>query len=636
MENIKNILDDFNKTSIAVIGDICLDLYYFITDEKSEISVETGLRTKSVSSFKHEAGGAGNVAINLKTLGASHVDLYGVVGSDPFGVTITCILADSGVNCRYIQTQEKDWHTHVYHKTYKGDHEDPRFDIGNFNVVNQNTVDKLLKDIESNIDRYEAIIINEQIIHGYHNKYFQMALTKLIEKYKDSCIWITDSRHLNNIYNHSIRKLNNHEALSLYREVKNNNENPHINELSQWLYSYWNKPVVITRGEEGAVAIDQIGEFIEVPGINLIGLKDTVGAGDAFLSACALTLASGNSMENALQIGNLAAAVSVTKTFETGHPTVAEVLKMGNSTDYRYNSELASDSRNAQYLKFLSGEVSPIELINLKKTGMPEVVIFDHDGTISTLRQGWEPIMRDVVMQAILGEFRNTVSMDELGKIETATDEMIEKTTGIQTIIQMFHLRDMVRSYAYVPEDKILTPPEYKHIYNEKLLEMVAGRVKLFEEGFLDLNDVTIKGAILFLKKLKDAGVRMYLASGTDQVDVRKEAAILGYADYFGGGIFGSVGNVDCDPKRMGIENIVKDLPEGIKPEDCYVFGDGPVEMREAAKLGFTRIGLVSDERQRFGTNPEKRSRLILGGAQALIPDFSWITLLTEYLGWGS
>ena len=163
---------------------------------------------------------------------------------------------------------------------------------------------------------------------------------------------------------------------------------------------------------------------------------------------------------------------------------------------------------------------------------------------------------------------------------------------------------------------------------------MVAERVKLFEKGFLDLNDVTIKGAIVFLQKLNKAGVKIYLASGTDQEDVRNEAVILGYAGYFTGGIFGSVGNVDCDPKRMVIENIVKDLPDGIKAEECYVFGDGPVEMREATKLGFTRIGLVSDERQRFGTNPEKRSRLILGGAQALIPDFSWIPALTEYLEW--
>ena len=163
---------------------------------------------------------------------------------------------------------------------------------------------------------------------------------------------------------------------------------------------------------------------------------------------------------------------------------------------------------------------------------------------------------------------------------------------------------------------------------------MVSARVKLFKQGLLNLHDVTMKGAIKFLETLKKRNVLIYLASGTDQEDVRKEAAVLGYANYFNGGIFGSVGNVSYDPKRMVIETIIKDLPSDIKPEECYVFGDGPVEMREAAKKGFTRIGMVSDEKQRFDINPEKRSRLILGGAQALIPDFSWIPDLSKYMEW--
>ena len=242
--------------------------------------------------------------------------------------------------------------------------------------------------------------------------------------------------------------------------------------------------------------------------------------------------------------------------------------------------------------------------------------------------------MKNVAVKAILGDSPETIVTGELNKIEAAVDKMIEKTTGIQTIIQMHHLRDMVRSFRFVPEEKILTPLKYKQLYNEKLLAMVSARVKLFKQGLLNLNDVTIKGAIQFLEILKNAGATIYLASGTDQADVRREAAILGYSDYFNGGIFGSVGNVKNDPKRMVIETIIKELPDGIKPAECCVFGDGPVEMREAAKHGFTRIGLVSDEKQRFGINPEKRSRLILGGAQALIPDFSWIPALTEYLGW--
>ena len=242
--------------------------------------------------------------------------------------------------------------------------------------------------------------------------------------------------------------------------------------------------------------------------------------------------------------------------------------------------------------------------------------------------------MKEVSMNCILGDSLDSVSAEELSKIDSEAARMIESTTGIQTIIQMHHLQDMVKSFGHVHEKDILTPQEYKNIYNEKLLEMVSERIKLFKRGLLDLHDVTLKGVLQFLEILKKKNVKIYLASGTDQEDVRKEAAVLGYANFFNGGIFGSVGNISQDPKRVVIENIVTNLPGNIKPEECYVFGDGPVEMREAAKRDFTRIGLVSDEKQRFGINHEKRSRLILGGAQALIPDFSWIPALTEHLGW--
>ncbi|OQY35308.1 MAG: carbohydrate kinase [Spirochaetaceae bacterium 4572_59] len=630
MKDLNKIIDKFSNTSIAVIGDICLDMYYFLTNEKSEISVETGIETRTVSAFKNEAGGAGNVAINLKTLGKCSVDIYGMIGEDSFGVTLRSILEKAGINCRFIQTQKSDWHTHVYHKVYKDGREEPRYDIGNFNKADSQAVKTILTDLESNIDKYQAVIINEQIIHGYHNEVFQSGLSRLIEKYEDRCLWITDCRHLNNIYNKSIRKLNNHEARALFRELHpESTDLPEDRALALWLHSYWGKPLIVTLGEEGAIAVDQNGQILETAGINLIGAKDTVGAGDAFLSGLTLTLASGGTLEEALHIGNSSASVSVSKLFETGHPAVEEVLEMGSSPDYRYNPDLAKDDRKARFL-----ENSPVELINISQTNRPKVVIFDHDGTISTLRQGWEPIMKEVLIQAVLGQSFETIDPDKLKDIQKEADELIEKTTGVQTIIQMHALRDMVRSFGYVAEEEILSPLEYKKIYNDKLMKMVSSRVDLFQRGLLNLDDVTIKGAVPFLEKLRKAGVTIYMASGTDQEDVRREATLLGYADYFNGGIFGSVGDVNCDPKRMVIETIIKNIPAGIKPEDCYIFGDGPVEMREASKRGFTRIGLVSDEKQRFGTNRDKRPRLILGGAQALIPDFSWISILSRFLSW--
>jgi beta-phosphoglucomutase-like phosphatase (HAD superfamily) len=73
----------------------------------------------------------------------------------------------------------------------------------------------------------------------------------------------------------------------------------------------------------------------------------------------------------------------------------------------------------------------------------------------------------------------------------------------------------------------------------------------------------------------------------------------------------------------------------GSNPGVCIIFGDGPVEIREAKRHGIPAVGIISDERQRYGMNPEKRERLVLAGADVIIPDFTWMDQLSDWLGWG-
>jgi phosphoglycolate phosphatase-like HAD superfamily hydrolase len=124
-----------------------------------------------------------------------------------------------------------------------------------------------------------------------------------------------------------------------------------------------------------------------------------------------------------------------------------------------------------------------------------------------------------------------------------------------------------------------------------------------------------------FLRALQHAGVRLYLASGTDENDVKREAERLGYADVFDGGIYGSIGEVTKDAKKVVIERIMNEVNGAF--DQLITFGDGPVEMRETKRHGAVAIGVASDELRRFGMNLDKRRRLIRAGADALVPDFS-------------
>jgi hypothetical protein len=77
-----------------------------------------------------------------------------------------------------------------------------------------------------------------------------------------------------------------------------------------------------------------------------------------------------------------------------------------------------------------------------------------------------------MMIKAILGDqLRARQTKQCYDKVSNSVDELIDKTTGIQTLAQMAALIDLVRDFGFVPEDQILDIHGYKKIYNEELLE---------------------------------------------------------------------------------------------------------------------------------------------------------------------
>lgn len=625
--SLETILNSVGGLSAAVIGDLCLDAYFFMNREGGEVSVETGLQTRSVREFRFGLGGAANVALNLKRLGLGSVDLYGLVGDDDYAQIFRYLLGKDGLGAQGVIAQGKDWMTQVYHKIYLDGEEEPRLDVGNFNVPQQEALDRLLSVLESKLATYDLVIVNEQVPAGFHNEYFQGRLSALMAA-GTGPLWIGDCRRLNDTYPGLIHKLNRREALSVCSLSEMEGE-IQDEELVAQLYRRWKKPVVMTRDKDGAIAYDGSSRY-EVLGLHMVNRIDTVGAGDAFLSGLSAALAAGADLAEALRLGNLSAGVSIQKLYQTGQPSPAEILALGRAPDYRYNPNLAASPERAKFL-----DHTEIEIIAKPDISTPEIAIFDHDGTISTLRLGWEGIMERMMVNCVVGEAGPCLSTAQLDRVRQAVRELIARTTGVQTLVQMRVLTKLIADFGYVKADSILSAAEYKAIYNEELLKMVEERVDRMRRGKLDVQDLTIKGAVSFLERLNKAGITLFLASGTDQEDVVREAELLGYAGLFNGGIRGSVGDIDRDPKRVVMEELLG-TSGGVRGRRvrCAVFGDGPVELREAKRAGAAAIGLCSDEVRRFGTNPKKRERLVLAGADLIVPDFSWSGELISFLGW--
>lgn len=79
MDNVEKIFSKFNNVNVLVIGDVMIDCY--ITGKVTRISPEAPVPIVNAQSRTYRLGGAANVALNLKALGANPI-LCSVIGSD--------------------------------------------------------------------------------------------------------------------------------------------------------------------------------------------------------------------------------------------------------------------------------------------------------------------------------------------------------------------------------------------------------------------------------------------------------------------------------------------------------------------------------------------------------------------------
>jgi len=617
-QRISEILARIKNVKVAVYGDFCVDAYWLLDSCGSEVSLETGLQAQAVARHNYSLGGASNVVANLAALKPASIQVIGVVGDDIFGRELTRQLEELGVDTTYLVVQKDNFDTVTFGKPYLESNELPRMDFGFFNKRTEATDQALLNGMKNALQTADALIFNQQVPGSITNESFIDSSNELFGKFKDKIV-LLDSRHYGSKFRDIYRKTNDLEAAQLNNiEVKLDDvlTLADVKKYAGNLYQQFSKPVFLTRGSRGIITIDSDG-YHEVPGIQLLKKLDIVGAGDTVTSALALCLGADLPPAEAAEFANIAAAVTVQKLFQTGTASGPEIIEIGKDADYIYQPELASDRRGARYL-----DDSEIELCS---ESMPHArikhAVFDHDGTVSTLRQGWEQVMAPVMIKAILGDKYETADETLYHQVRNRVLDYIDQSTGIQTIVQMEAMVEMVKEFGLVPGDEIRDKFGYKEIYNDALMELVNKRIEKFKRGELDINDYTIKGALQFLEALRNKGIKLYLASGTDCDDVVAESKALGYAELFDGGIYGSVGDIAKYSKKMVIEKIMTE--NNLQGSELAVFGDGPVEIRECRKREGIAVAIATDEIRRHGLNPEKRTRLIKAGAHIIVPDFS-------------
>ena len=250
-------------------------------------------------------------------------------------------------------------------------------------------------------------------------------------------------------------------------------------------------------------------------------------------------------------------------------------------------------------------------------------VLFDFDGTLSLIREGWPDVMVGMMTEELLA----TGTREPAERIALLCRGFVAELTGKQTIYQMIRLAEEVRRRGGEPRE----PVWYKERYHARLMERIRARREALRSGAAKPEDHLVPGALGVLGALRDRGLPMYLASGTDRTYVLEEAALLGLTPYFGDRVYGAIDDYTRYSKQMVIERILRE--NGVDGSSLLGFGDGYVEIMNIKAAGGVAVAVASDESGRAGRpDPWKRDRLIGVGADIVVPDYRDGDALLGYL----
>ena len=257
------------------------------------------------------------------------------------------------------------------------------------------------------------------------------------------------------------------------------------------------------------------------------------------------------------------------------------------------------------------------------QTGNIRHVVFDFDGTISLIRDGWQNVMVPMMVECLQTETDTTETQEAL---EALVVDFVDKLTGKQTIYQMIQLSEEIEKRGGTAK----APLAYKDEYNHRLLPVVEKRIAGLAAGTLPADPLRVPMSLEFLQTLRKMGISCYLASGTDVEFVKNEAELLGVAEYFDGGIFGALREYQKFSKAMVIQKIITDFQ--LSGSELLIVGDGYVEIENAKEVGAIAVGVASVEDNMYNMNADKRERLIRAGADIIIPDFREGAQLLDHL----
>ena len=303
---LTEILDRFSRLRVMVVGDVYLDENVF--GAVTEISLEAPIPVYEVHERRYNPGAAGNAACNLAAMGAI-TRMVGVIGADTNAAIVSREFEARGVDISGLVVDPQR-PTNTYGKLRAGGHNAPSQEILRTDTpkpvpVSGDVEAQIVKYIQDNAKAVDAILVGDQVNAVITPKVLD-AIRACAQEHQ--LLTVADSRTRAGIFGafDLIVPNDNEAGLAAGIDIVDDESlNQAGNKLLEQVQN-----VFITRGKLGITWFTQ-GSMSGTAPACALQVIDVTGAGDTVAAVATLTLAAGGTLEQAAQLGNIAAGIAV-------------------------------------------------------------------------------------------------------------------------------------------------------------------------------------------------------------------------------------------------------------------------------------------------------------------------------------
>lgn len=293
-------LPSFESAHVLVVGDLMLDRYWH--GGSSRISPEAPVQVVNVGKIEDRPGGAGNVALNIASLGC-HSTLIGITGVDEAAEILRTRLNAVGVNCEFEQVASVPTITKLrvisrQQQLIRMDFEE-HFDRRGIMGVTERT--------RRNIAKVDALVLSDYAKGTLEDI---AALIELANQQQIPILVDPKGTDFSRYRGATIVSPNLHEFEAVVGDCKD--EKTLVEKGLALLRQHRWQALLITRGEDGMTLLREGHPELHLPALAR-EVFDVTGAGDTVIGTLASALAAGSELEEAVALANIAAGIVVLK-----------------------------------------------------------------------------------------------------------------------------------------------------------------------------------------------------------------------------------------------------------------------------------------------------------------------------------